>query len=258
MISLDRNLSETWTVVNAPASQSRNNEDRVEFLNFQLQKVVDKIPTGDFTSLEPTAAPPPWLQSGLKRFCRLRVHHIKILTQISTYMSIRDLISNRASANTLVRAAAKSVDLHLEMINAGEINPLLLPTAIKLLLTSLSIMMFAVSDCPDEYASLCVQPLQSAVHILSDAQRYVEDPDLNICGTLHVLEKVIDAIQRSYFQRSAPFISRNGDTGNSVDDRENFFEGNVFEELPTPDSEFFSMIGSMTATGILHGDNLFG
>lgn len=94
MISLDRNLSKTWTVVNAPSSQSKNNEERVEFHNFQLQKLVDKIPTGHFKSLEATVTPPPWLQAGLKKFCRLRVHHVKILTQISASGSIRDLISN--------------------------------------------------------------------------------------------------------------------------------------------------------------------
>ncbi|KAJ6000124.1 hypothetical protein N7481_000533, partial [Penicillium waksmanii] len=217
MISLDRNLSETWTVVNAPSSQSKNNEERVEFLNFQLQKCVDKIPTGDFKSLEPTVSPPPWLQAGLKKFCRLRVHHIKILTQISASGSIRDLISNPTSTNTLVTAAAKSVDLHLEMVNAGEISPLVLPTMMKLLLASISILMFAVSHCPDKYGPLCSKPFETAIHILSDAQNYVRDPGLNIWGTLHVLEKVVQTSQRSRSQRSAPLIGCKEDISSSVD-----------------------------------------
>jgi hypothetical protein len=258
MICLDRNLSETWTILNAPSSQSKNNEERVEFLNFQLQKLVDKIPTGDFKSLEPTIAPPSWLQAGLKKFCLLRVHHIKILTQISASGSIRNLISNPTSTNTLVTAAAKSVDLHLEMVTAGEISPLMLPTMLKLLLASLSIMMFAVSHCPEEYEPLCSKPFESAIHILGDAQSYVKDPDLNILGTLHVLGKVVETSQRSHTQRSAPLISRNEDISKSVDQGGVFCEGSVFEELPTPDSEFFSILGSMGGTDILHLDNIFG
>ena len=106
MISLDRILSETWTTANAPSPQTRNSEERVEFLNFQLQKLADKIPTGDFKNLEPTIAPPPWLQVGLKQFSHLRVHHIQILIQISASGSIRDLMSNPISTKTLVTAAA--------------------------------------------------------------------------------------------------------------------------------------------------------
>jgi hypothetical protein len=258
MISLDRNLSETWTVVNSPSSLSKNNEERVEFLNFQLQKLVDKIPTRDFKSLEPAVAPPSWLQAGLKRFCHLRVHHIRILTQIRASGSIRDLISNPTSTNHLVTAAAKSVDLHLQMADAGEISPLVLPIMIKLLLTSLSLMMFAVSHCPDEYGPLCSKPFETAIHILTVAQNYVKDPDLNIWGTLHVLEKVVETSQRSHSQRSAPLIGRKEDLGNSVDPGEDFCEGGVFEELPTPSSEFFSMLGSMGTTDILQMDNIFG
>lgn len=259
MISLDRNLSETWTVVNNPSPQSKNNSERADFLNFQLQKLVDNIPTGDFKSLDPTVVPPPWLQAGLKRFCRLRAHHIKMLTHISASGSMRHLISNPTSTNTLVAAAAKSVDLHLEMVTAGQISPLVLLSTIKLLLNSLSIMMFAVSHFPEEYGPLCSKPFQTAIHTLSDAQSYVKDPDLNIQDTLHVLEKIVGTSQWSHSQHQAPFISRQEDiSNNTIGQEEAFCEGNVFEELPTPDSEFFSMLGSMAATDILHMDNLFG
>jgi hypothetical protein len=257
MISLDRNLSETWTIINIPSSQPKNNEERVEFLNFQLQKLVDKIPAEDFKSLEPTITPPPWLQAGLKKFCLLRVHHIKILTQISASGSIRNLISNPTSTNTLVSATTKSVDLHMEMVDAGEISPLVLPTMLKLLLSSLSIMMFAVSYCPDEYGALCSKPFETAVQILRDAQSYVKDPDMNIWGTLRVLEKVAETSQRSHTQRSALLAGRKEDIFHSVDQGEVFCEGSVFEELPTPDSEFFSILGSMGGTDILHMDNIF-
>jgi hypothetical protein len=53
-------------------------------------------------------------------------------------------------------------------------------------------------------------------------------------------------------------ISGKDEIGNTVDHGEAFCEGSVFEELPTPDSEFFSLLGSMAAADILHMDNLFG
>lgn len=241
MISLDRNLSETWNIVNNPSSQSRTTEERVEFLNFQLQKLVDRMPAGDFQLLEPTIAPPQWLQAGMKKFYRLRAHHINILTQISASGSVRNLISNPTSANTLMVAAAKSVNLHLEMVNAGEISPLIFSTMLKLLLTSLSLMMFAVLHYPDDYGPLCSMPFETAIQILGDAQSYIRDPDLNICGTLNVLEKVFEASQRSYTQQCSPLAGCKEYVGNSVDQGDIVLEGSVFGELPTPDSEFFSL-----------------
>lgn len=59
---------------------------------------------------------------------------------------------------------------------------------------------------------------------------------------------------------SAPLINRKEGTGNNVHHGEPAGEGNVFDELQTPDSEFFSMIGdvSMAATDMLYIDNTFG
>ncbi|OQE14443.1 hypothetical protein PENFLA_c038G03770 [Penicillium flavigenum] len=260
MISLDRNLSEIWTLVNAPPSQSNNRKEQIEFLDFQLQKLVDKVPREEFKSLEPTVVPPSWLQAGLKRFYWLRVHHIQILTRVGTSGSIRDSISSPELTRTLVAAAAKSVDLHVQMVNAGEISPLVLPTAIKLLLISLSVMLFAVSHFPEDYGSLYSKHFQAAIDILSDVQSVVKDPDLNIPGTLEVLEKIAEASLISHSQCPASLFNHKENTSNMVYRGEAFSEGSLFEELPTPDSEFFSMLGGFNAaaTDIPHVDNIFG
>jgi hypothetical protein len=204
MISLDSNLSEIWSIINTPSPQSKNNDERIEFLTFQLQKLVDKIPTEDFVSLEPTVVPPKWLQAGLKRFCHLRVHHIKILSQIGTFGSIRDFISQPASAKSLLTSAVKSVDLHSEMVDAGETSPLLLPTAVKLLLSSLSIMLFTVSHRPEEYGPMCSKPFQTAINILHNLQNCVKDLDLKIWSTLEVLEKIAELARRHPLRHRRP------------------------------------------------------
>ena len=260
MISLDRILSEIWTLINAPSSQSNNIKEQIEFLEFQLQKLIDKVPREDFRALEPTVVPPPLLQAGLKRFYWLRVHHIRILTRVGTSGSIRDSISNPESTKALVAAAAQSVDLHMQMVNAGEISPLLLPTAIKLLLISLSVMLFAVSHFPEDYGSLYSKHFQAAIDILSDVQAVIKDPDLNIPGTLEVLEKIAEPSLVSHSQRPTSLVNHNEGTSNMVYREEAYSEGSLFEELPTPDSEFFSMLRdfSTTATDISHFDNIFG
>ncbi|KAJ5211163.1 hypothetical protein N7472_001302 [Penicillium cf. griseofulvum] len=242
VISLDRNLSEIWTLVNAVSSQSNNKEEQIDFLDFQLQKLVDKVPIEEFKPLEPTVVSPPWLQAGLKRFYWLRVHHIRILIQAGKSGSISDSVSNPKYTRTLVTAAAQSVDMHMEMVNAGGISPLMLPTAIKLLLISLSVMLFAVSHFPEDYGSLYSKHFQTAIDILSDVQIFVQDPDLNIPGTLEVLEKVAETSQISHSQRSTSLINRKECTSNILYRGEAFGDGGLFEELPTPDSEFFSML----------------
>ncbi|KAJ6158301.1 hypothetical protein N7485_011127 [Penicillium canescens] len=260
MISLDSNLSEIWTLVNAPSSQTKNNAERIEFLTFQLQKLVDKIPTEDFVSPEPTVIPPAWLQTGLKHFCHLRVHHIRILTQIGAFGSLRDLISLPASAKSLLTAAAKSVDLHSRMADAGEISPFLLPTAVKLLLTSLSIMLFSVSHRPEEYGPMCSKPFQTAIIILHNLQNCVKDLDSKIFSTLEVLEKIAGINEASHSKTLAPVFNRKESTRNNVYQGESFGEGTLFDELPTPDSELFSLLGDvgMAATDMLHFDDIFG
>ncbi|KAJ5422538.1 hypothetical protein N7491_010983 [Penicillium cf. griseofulvum] len=236
------NLSEIWTLVNAVSSQSNNKEEQIDFLDFQLQKLVDKVPIEEFKPLEPTVVSPPWLQAGLKRFYWLRVHHIRILIQAGKSGSISDSVSNPKYTRTLVTAAAQSVDMHMEMVNAGGISPLMLPTAIKLLLISLSVMLFAVSHFPEDYGSLYSKHFQTAIDILSDVQIFVQDPDLNIPGTLEVLEKVAETSQISHSQRSTSLINRKECTSNILYRGEAFGDGGLFEELPTPDSEFFSML----------------
>lgn len=119
-------------------------------------------------------------------------------------------------------------------------------------------MMFVVSHFPEEYGPLCSKPFQTAIQILSDPQSYVKERDLNIQGTLHVLEKIVEMSQRSASRQSNSLVSGKDEIGNTFDQGEAFCEGSVFEELPTPDSEFFSLLGSMAAADILHMDNPFG
>lgn len=260
MISLDRNLSELWSLINSSSSQLKVNDERLEFLGFQLQKLVDNMPTEDFKSLEPTVDPPPWLQAELKWFCRLRVHHIKLLNRIGASGSLRNLVSQPKSAAALVPLAIQSVDLHQEMVNAHKISPLLLPTAMKLLLSSLSIMLLVVSHFPEEYGPMCSKPFQTAIDILRDVKSSVKNPDLNFSGILAALAKVTESSQSSHSQWSAPLINRKEGSGNTVYHGVTFGQVNVFDELSTPNSEIFSMLGdvSMAATDILHIDNLFG
>lgn len=250
MISLDRNLSETWAIINSPSPQIKENRERVEFLNFQLQKLVNNIPTDEFTPLDPSLDSPAWLRVGLKLFCRLRVHYIKMLNYVGSFDSIQDLISQPQSARMLVTSAAEAVNITLEMVdNGGKTSPLLLPSAFKFLLSSLSFMLLVASHYPTQYRALCSKPFYAAIDMLNNMQGAVNDSILNICGALQELRKIAEVIQlppppdRS--AASLPLIDAKQGADNSAHLGQAFTGQNVFDELQTPDSDFFSNLGDI-------------
>lgn len=260
MISLDRNLSETWVIINAPSSQSKDSRERVEFLNFQLQKFVSSMSTGDFTPLAPSVVSPPWLRVSLKRFARLRVHHIKVLAYVGTFSSIKDLISQPQAAKGLITLAAESVDIYMEMMNDGGISPLILPSAIKILLSALSFMLLAVSQSATEYGPLCTKPFHTAIDILGHAQWSNKDPSIDICRTLEQLRSFAEIIQLSPFKRPGPLINhKQGADNTNTDLGQALCEGNVFDELQTPGSDIFSILGdvNMAQPDMLYINNIF-
>jgi hypothetical protein len=118
------------------------------------------------------------------------------------------------------------------MADAGEISPFLLPTAVKLLLTSLSIMLFTVSHRPEEYGPMCSKPCQTAINILHNLQNCVKDLDRKIWSTLELLEKIAAISEASPSKISAPVFNRKETPRNIVYQGESFGEGTFFDELP--------------------------
>lgn len=253
MISLDRSLSETWAIINSPSPQRKRDRERVEFLNFQLQNLVNNIPTDEFAPLEPTLYSPTWLQVGLQLFCRLRVRHIKMLNYVGSFDSIRDLISQPQSARALVTSAAEAVDIALEMINnnGGKTSPLLLPSTFKFLLSSLSFMLLVVSHYPTQYRDMCSKPFHNAIDMLKNMQGVVKDPSLDISGAIQELQKIAEAIQLMpppAAERSAASLllaDSKHEANNSAHLGQTYTGPNVFDELQTPDSDFFTSLGDV-------------
>lgn len=259
MISLDRNLSETLVIINAPSSLSKDSSERVEFLGFQLQKFVSSMTAEDFTPLEPSIASPPWLQVALKRFTRLRVHHIKVLAYIGTFGSIGNLISQPQSAKCLIAFAAGSVDMYIELVTNGRTSALILPSATKILLSSLSFMLLAVSQSPAEYGPICVGPFHTAIDMLGNMQGSIQDPSLDIPGTLEELRRFAEIIQLPPPKQSLPLLDHERGAGNNTDLGQEFGEGNMSAELQTPSSDIFTMLGdvSMGPPDMLYGNDVF-
>lgn len=259
MISIDRSLSETWVIINSPSPQRKENRERVEFLNFQLQNLINNIPTEEFTPLEPALYSPKWLRVGLKLFCRLRVHHIKMLNYVGSFDSIRDLISQPQSARVLVTSAAEAVIIALEMMNnnGGKTSPLLLPSAFKFLLSSLSFILLVVSHYPTQYRAMCSKPFHAAIGMLKKMQGIVKDPSLDICGAIQELQKIAEAIQLlpppppssppPPEESAASFLLADSkhETNNSVRLSQTYAGPNVFDELQTPDADFFTNLGDV-------------
>lgn len=259
MISLDKVLSKICNLTNAASSNTNHSRERFEFLSFQLQQIVDKAPTGDFKSLEPTIISPPWLQQGLKGLFHLRVNHTKTLIHMRTFSSWHGVISHPRSAKALISLAKSSVDVHQEMCTAGNITPFLLPTVIKLLLSSISTMVLLVSYSPEDYGTLCSEPFYTAIHILSKSNPCVQAPGLYAWGTLGDLEKIA---QKAHMppRPSSPLNEKSGPDENSSDLPETSLENEMFVGLGAPDPQLFSMFEnvSVPTTDMLYMNDLLG
>jgi hypothetical protein len=271
MISLDRNLSETWAIVNGSKSQSGETFGRAEFLSFQLQKLVDSMPSADFAPPGPSVNPPAWLRSGLRHFCNLRVHHIKMLNYVASFQSIDDLISQPGSARTLLNSAADSVDIQQELMLSGQgSSPLLRPSAVKLLLSSLFFMLLVASRYPADCAPLCSKPFHTAIDILVNVQSTVKDPGLDIGGALDELQRIAKTIQLPNPKRSTPLPFCLGSCKEMEDldasiqpthqKQQGFAGSDVFENLEAPDPNIFSLMDDVNITGndIFCMSNMFG
>ena len=146
------------------------------------------------------------------------------------------------------------------MVDAGEISPLLLPTAVKLLLTSLSIMLFTVSHRPEEYGPMCSKPFQTAINILHNLQNCVKDLDLKIWSTLEVLEKIAGISEASHSKTLAPVFNRKESTRNNVYIKENpFVKGPCLTSSRRQIQNCSVILGDVgMATDMLHFDDIFG
>lgn len=273
MVAIDRSVSESWAIINKPTPHSEKTCEHAEFLNFQLQKVVSSLPMSGFTPPHPSVNPPPWLDLQLKQFCQLRVQHIRLLNYIGSFKSLTDLLSDPHDARKLLTSAAESIEIQQGIMMSaaaqeGEVNsgpsvspsPLILPSAIKILLSSVSFMLLAVSHYTAEYAPLCSDSFYTAIEILIAAQDTVKDPDLDISGTLEELQRIADSI---HFpspppKRSTPSLPLPLTLG---DDEQQGSAGlDAFQSLQTPDTSIFSVLddANLISTDMLYMDNIFG
>ncbi|KAL2795243.1 hypothetical protein BJX66DRAFT_337028 [Aspergillus keveii] len=273
MIAIDRTLSETWAIVNTPTPQSEKSRERVEFLNFQLQKLVGSLPKADFTPPKPSVNPPPWLDLQLKQFCHLRVDYIKLLNYIGSFKSLTNLLSEPQSAHKLLTLAAGTIEIQQGMmpsanVREGEANsshspcssPLILPSAIKMLLSSVSFMLLAVSHYPAEYAPLCSDSFHTATEILTAAQETVKDPDLDIRGALEELQWIANSIQLSSPPPKQPTPSLSFPLAMGSGTQQGAPGPDMFGSPQTLDSSLFSILDDVGIVGpdMLYVNNMFG
>ncbi|KUL87648.1 hypothetical protein ZTR_05818 [Talaromyces verruculosus] len=165
--------------------------------------------------------------------------------------TLLDLISQPQSARTLVTFALEGVDITLEMMNNsdGKTSPLLLPSAFKFLLSSLSSMLLVVSHYPTQYRQLCSKPFHAAIDMLNNnMQGVVKDPSIDICGAIQELLEIAEIIRLPPPERLAAGLPL-GDAKEGEDNISHLgqaFAGpNMFDELQTPDSDFFSGLGNV-------------
>ncbi|KAL4874501.1 cytochrome P450 [Aspergillus karnatakaensis] len=194
-VALNRTLADIWELVNADSQPTMNRRDRAEFLSFQLQKLADKVPTQGFETLDPKIDMPAWLQTALKGVFDLRVMQARMLIHIGTFASVQEILAQPPATSRLIDLVRGSVDLHMEMMDAQIIRPLIYPILVALLLSQLSFLLLAVSYSPQDYGQLCSGPFHTAIYIFSQLYPWVTAPGSDSGSALRDLETIADQAQ---------------------------------------------------------------
>lgn len=191
-IPLCRITSEVWDLENRT-----NNCERADFLSFQLQRVVDKIPMGNFTPLEPEIMPPAWLNASLKHLLQLRVNHAKMLIYVQKFSSLEEMLSHPQHTISLISLAKSSIELQKEITGLPQTgsSPLLFPSTITFLLSSLSFLLLAISYSPQVYSTPCNEAVYTAMDILAKSYPWVKAPGRESWGSLSDLKAMLATAQ---------------------------------------------------------------
>ncbi|KAL4878054.1 hypothetical protein BJY04DRAFT_221410 [Aspergillus karnatakaensis] len=196
-IPLCKITSEVWDLENYKSSNRTNSCDRADFLTFQLERVVDKMPMGNFVPLEPDVTPPSWLNTSLKHLIQLRVNHAKMLVFVQTFSSLEEMLSHPQYTTSLISLAKSSIEVQKEIMGLPKTgsSPLLFPSTITLLLSSLSFLLLAISYSPQVYNTPCNEAVYTAMDILAKSYPWVKAPGRESWGSLGDLKSMLMTAQ---------------------------------------------------------------
>lgn len=227
MISMNRFLPEIFDLTGSPPD-SKPAEERAEYLDFRIQKLVESLPVGDFDPLDPGTATPPWLQSVMKTFFQLRMSRLRMIIHMRALSSPQAISSQPRSIRALISLAKRSVDLHTETMAAGGVGCLLCRTVDKFLMSSMSCMFLAASYNPSDYGPICRSAFHRAIDMLNRSSSPLNEPHSKAWCTLDDLRRIAEKLQMPTPEQSPAGMSGEESSENTVDIRRQLFEEDFF------------------------------
>ncbi|KFY86577.1 hypothetical protein V500_07540 [Pseudogymnoascus sp. VKM F-4518 (FW-2643)] len=256
MIGLNRIHSEIVELVNSSAPENKETDERAEYLDFRVQKLVESIPQSGFFPPESTVVPLHSKQVALETFFQLRTSHIRMLTHIRSLSSSHALAYRPRSARTLISLAKSTVDLHVKAIKHGGVDRLLRPTLDKLLMSSISCMFLAASYDPSEYGPMCCNDFHAALNTLSQSEFRLNRLNSNIWCTLDDLRTMGNSIQMPTPEQSPVMMTSSEGPSTGLDViQQQFVEEDFFGTFESTDHDLLAVFGDVNSR-ILDSSNM--
>ncbi|KAH6694792.1 hypothetical protein BKA61DRAFT_584130 [Leptodontidium sp. MPI-SDFR-AT-0119] len=257
MIGLSRIHSEIVELVNSSTRETKENDERAEYLDFRVQKLVEGITQNEFFPPDSAAVPLPSRQIALKALFHLRTSHVRMLTHIRSLSSSQALACRPQSARTLVSLAKFTVDLHAKSIKLGGISRLLRSTFDKLLMGSISCMFLAASHDPKEYGPMCCSHFHTALNILSQSEFRLNGWHSKIWCTLDDLRTIGESIQMPTPEQLLVVVNSSEEPSTGIKDIQRpFAEEDFFGTFESTDNELLAIFGDTNSKGLDSSSNM--
>ncbi|KAK0122020.1 hypothetical protein ONS95_010285 [Cadophora gregata] len=251
MIGLSRVQFEIIELINSSTPENKEDDERAEFFDFRVQKLVESIPQNGFFPPDSDVVPLPSRQTALKALFQLRASHIRMLTHIRCLSSSQALACRPQSARTLVSLVKFTVDLHGKTLKLGGLSRLLRSTFDKLLMGSVSCMFLTASHDPKEYGPMCCSHFHTALNILSQSDFRLNGWHSKMWCTLDDLRKIGGSIHMPAPERLLVQVNSSEEPSTVIEDSQRpYGEEDLFEPFESTDNELLAIFGDTNSKSL--------
>lgn len=243
MVALNRIHAEIIELINSSSTEKKESDERAEYLDFRVQKLVEGIPQTGFFPPESAVVHQSSRQMALKALFQLRTNHIRMLTHIPSLSSAQALACRPRSARTLISLARSTVELHTATIMVDGVSRFIRPIFDKILMGSVSCMFLAASYDPGEYGPMCSNDFHSALDTLSQCDFSLSGLKSKIWCTLEDLRSIGQSIQMPTPEQSpAVATSAEGYSTCLGDMQQQFAAGDFLGSFKGPDHDLLAAV----------------
>ncbi|KAI0468465.1 hypothetical protein F4859DRAFT_205157 [Xylaria cf. heliscus] len=196
MVRVDRVLGEIMALMNSSPGPGRKEiDERLEFLAYRLEKIVENVQDVTLFPAEILARLPPTTQVVMQQIIAIRITHARMLARIKCVKDLEAFSCRSQSAHSLVSLAISSIDQHQKVFST--ISEIGATRAFRFLLErllgmSVSVLIAAASYNPQVYAPKCRSAFHTALDLLTTFQS--QGPSTIISCSLAKLRKIGERI----------------------------------------------------------------